>query len=198
MNIGIIDYGLGNLFSVAEALKRLGCTPVISDDIAVLQQTDALILPGVGAFPDAMKQLSNKNFVTFLQVQKKPLLGICLGMQLLFESSNEGQLTEGLGLLQGIIQKFDVTQSRIPHMGWNQLQWHKSYVESETDYVYFVHSFYASHINEQDLMASADYANIQVPAIVQHKHITGMQFHPEKSGDLGTALLKQWLKEVAK
>ncbi|WP_108306139.1 imidazole glycerol phosphate synthase subunit HisH [Metalysinibacillus jejuensis] len=198
MNIGIIDYGMGNLFSVAEAIKRLGCDYFIAGDSTTLAQADALILPGVGAFPDAMHKLKASKLDMFIAQQTKPVLGICLGMQLLFEFSEEVQPTSGLGVINGQITKFDASALRVPHIGWSELTWHKPYVESTTDFVYFVHSFYATQTNEADIVASAQYGDVQVPAVVQYANFTGMQFHPEKSGELGKQLLKRWLKDVAK
>lgn len=198
MNIGIIDYGMGNLFSVAEAIKRLGCDCFITGDSEALAKADALILPGVGAFPDAMDKLQATKLDGFITQQTKPVLGICLGMQLLFEASEEVQPTSGLGVINGHITTFDAKAVRVPHIGWSELTWHKPYVESTTDFVYFVHSFYATQTNEADIVASAQYGDVQVPAVVQCANFTGMQFHPEKSGELGKQLLKRWLKDVAK
>lgn len=198
MKIGIIDYGMGNLFSVTEAIKRLGYDCFIASTPSKLDQADALILPGVGAFPDAMKKLKVTQLNSFIAQQTKPVLGICLGMQLLFDASEEVQQTAGLGLIKGNITKFNATQVRVPHIGWSELTWHKPYVESTTDFVYFVHSFYATQTNEATVIASAYYGTQQVPAIVREANFTGMQFHPEKSGELGKQLLKRWLKDVAK
>lgn len=204
MKIGVIDYGMGNLYSVEQALLRLGVEVVVSADMKVLEQTDALILPGVGAFPDAMKRLTDLNFVPFIRKWKqenKPLLGICLGMQLLFESSEEVSYTKGIGIFKGKIERFQ-NVSRIPHMGWNELefkqspQWLKQ-DESKSSFVYFVHSFYATNMDEAQLVAFADYEEVSVPGIVANGSVYGMQFHPEKSGEFGVALLRGWLEGVA-
>lgn len=209
MKIGIIDYGMGNLFSVEQAVKRLGAEVIISAHKGELLETDALILPGVGAFPDAMKRLEETNLVTlFDDIVKtdKPLLGICLGMQLLFEESVEKGNNKGLGLFKGTIAEFSGQDQagnayRVPHMGWNNLQF-KRYPEwltatdLDNDYVYFVHSFFATGLDEQDLVAYADYGDEIVPGIVQKGSITGMQFHPEKSGSCGVALLTSWLEGI--
>ncbi|CAM5221892.1 Imidazole glycerol phosphate synthase subunit HisH OS=Ureibacillus acetophenoni OX=614649 GN=hisH PE=3 SV=1 [Ureibacillus acetophenoni] len=200
MKIGVIDYGMGNLFSVEQALKRLDCEPVISSNIEELNKCDALILPGVGAFPDAMKRLEELGLDQYIKEQlTKPLLGICLGMQLLFEKSDEVALTEGLGIFKGHIKRFDGV-SRIPHMGWNDLQfasipdWLNEKEMPEDRFVYFVHSFYATEIAKDELVAFADYEGVKVPGIVKSGSYTGMQFHPEKSGEFGMFLLEQWLK----
>ncbi|MDM5250164.1 imidazole glycerol phosphate synthase subunit HisH [Lysinibacillus sp. G4S2] len=208
MKIGVIDYGMGNLFSVEQALKRLGCEVVVTADEKVLDATDALLLPGVGAFPDAIKRLAETNLDRYLhkvKAENRPLLGICLGMQLLFEQSEEVSPTKGLGFFKGSIKRFSGDNGerkyRVPHMGWNELvvtkrpSWLKGEVAAK--HVYFVHSFYATDIDETELIAYADYHGIKVPGIIVNGSITGMQFHPEKSGELGVYLLEQWLKGVA-
>ncbi len=211
MKIGIIDYGMGNLFSVEQAVKRLGAEVVISADKVELLTADALILPGVGAFPDAMARLEETNLVSLFDevvATKKPLLGICLGMQLLFETSIEKGDNKGLGLFKGSIADFSGKDAagkayRVPHMGWNNLQFKRyptwlSKEALDNDYVYFVHSFYATDLEELDLVAYADYGGEIVPGIVQKGSITGMQFHPEKSGSCGVALLTSWLQGIEK
>lgn len=204
MKIGVIDYGMGNLFSVEQALKRLDCEVIVTSDINELRAADALVLPGVGAFPDAMKRLQETNLIPFIHemhAAKKPLLGICLGMQLLFEESDEVTPTKGLGIFKGRIERFQ-NVSRIPHMGWNELEltqvpgWLKSEAAPNDRFVYFVHSFYATHMVQQQLVAFADYEGLEVPGIVASGSFTGMQFHPEKSGQYGVYLLTQWLKGV--
>ncbi|PYF05964.1 imidazole glycerol phosphate synthase subunit HisH [Ureibacillus chungkukjangi] len=210
MKIGVIDYGMGNLFSVEQALKRLECEVVVSADPQELAATDALILPGVGAFPDAMKRLSETGLDRFVREQvdaNKPLLGICLGMQLLFEESEEVTPTKGFGFFNGKVTRFTGEtptgeKYRVPHMGWNTLEfkslpkWLEDQAFPESKYVYFVHSFYAVNINREQLVASADYFDTEVPGVVQAENVCGMQFHPEKSGEFGVFLLEQWLKGV--
>ncbi|WP_274308020.1 imidazole glycerol phosphate synthase subunit HisH [Solibacillus daqui] len=201
MKIGVIDYGMGNLFSVEQALKKLDAEVVVTSDKTQLQAVDALLLPGVGAFPDAMKRLEETDLIDFIQTTKKPLLGICLGMQLLFEESDEVTPTKGLGIFTGRIKRFEGV-SRIPHMGWNNLEllqtpdWLNEQSLPEARHVYFVHSFYASDMNVDELVAYADYENLQVPGIVSAENFTGMQFHPEKSGQFGVHLLTAWAKGV--
>ncbi|GEK33449.1 imidazole glycerol phosphate synthase subunit HisH [Kurthia sibirica] len=204
MKIGIIDYGMGNLFSVEQAVKRLGVDVVTSSDATELQMADALILPGVGAFEDAIKCLDRSGLCQLINdvaVSDKPLLGICLGMQLLFESSEENGQHKGLGILKGHIKKFSSIQYRIPHMGWNNLHFPQpeswlTAAQKTDGHVYFVHSYYASQYDEQQLSAYAQYADQVVPAIVHKDNVTGMQFHPEKSGECGMALLEGWLNTV--
>lgn len=208
MKIGVIDYGMGNLFSVEQALKRLDCDVIVTADETELNTADALLLPGVGAFPDAMKRLAETKLDRYLlkvKAENRPLLGICLGMQLLFEESEEVTPTKGLGFFKGSIKRFSGVNEdkgyRVPHMGWNELvvtnrpTWLAK--DEPAKHVYFVHSFYAAEMDETELVAYADYSGIQVPGIVATGSVTGMQFHPEKSGALGVYLLKQWLEGVA-
>ena len=204
--IGIIDYGMGNLFSVNNALNRLGAETLISGEPKVLASCEGLILPGVGAFPDAMAELRKQELDIFLKeytASGKPLLGICLGMQLLFESSDEHGYSTGLGLLKGHIAKFagidqEGNRYKVPHMGWNKLhfqQEHPLFAGLKEDYVYFVHSYYAEVGNRSELLATAAY-DVEVPGIVGYGNVLGMQFHPEKSGQMGKALLQNYIKLV--
>lgn len=201
MKIGVIDYGMGNLFSVEQALKRLNAEVIITSDKAKLDQADALVLPGVGAFPDAMKRLQETNLIDYIKETKKPLLGICLGMQLLFEGSEEVTPTNGLGIFKGRIERFKGV-SRIPHMGWNDLtlqqtpNWLQNKSLPKEQFVYFVHSFYATNMAQQQLVAAAQYEGVNVPGIVAKANFTGMQFHPEKSGQFGVFLLREWANGV--
>lgn len=204
MKIAIIDYGMGNLFSVEQAILRLGCDVIVSANKEELLRADALILPGVGAFEDAIKSLEESGLKTIVEqaeATKKPLLGICLGMQLLFESSEENGQHKGLGIFKGHIRRFEDAKARVPHMGWNELNFtnETNWLEQKNladQYVYFVHSYVATDFAKAQLIAYADYANLQVPAIVQKGSITGMQFHPEKSGNCGVALLQGWVNQL--
>jgi glutamine amidotransferase len=200
--IGIVDYGMGNLFSVSKALERLNADYFISGDKAELLRADALLLPGVGSFRDAMEVLQVETIKEFV-ASGKPLLGICLGMQLLFEDSDENGFTKGLGLLPGHVRRFSGTNAagetyKVPHMGWNKLEFVNSsplLTGLEEDYVYFVHSYYVSADNSEVLLAKASYHE-EVSAVVGKDNIFGMQFHPEKSSKLGMALLSNFLKFV--
>ncbi|MEH7012104.1 imidazole glycerol phosphate synthase subunit HisH [Neobacillus niacini] len=200
--IGIVDYGMGNLFSVSKALERLNADYFISGDKEELLRADALLLPGVGSFRDAMEVLQADTIKEFA-ASGKPLLGICLGMQLLFEDSDENGLTKGLGLLPGKVRHFpgktgEGETYKVPHMGWNKLEFVKSspLLEGlEEDYVYFVHSYFVSADNSEALLAKANYHE-EVSAVVGRDNIFGMQFHPEKSSKLGMALLKNFLQLV--
>ena len=200
--IGIVDYGMGNLFSVSKALERLGADYFISANKKELLQADGLILPGVGSFRDAMERLPVETIKEFVATGK-PLLGICLGMQLLFEQSEENGPTKGLGLLPGSVRRFpgrtpEGATYKVPHMGWNRLGFVNNsplLKNVEEDYVYFVHSYYVDAKNSDVLLAKADYHE-QVSAVVGRDNVMGMQFHPEKSSKLGMALLNNFLQMV--
>ncbi|MEI2664833.1 imidazole glycerol phosphate synthase subunit HisH [Rossellomorea sp. LJF3] len=205
--IGIVDYGMGNLFSVSKALERLNVPYFISDVQEELLRADGLILPGVGAFKDAMSLLETthlKETILTFAASGKPLLGICLGMQLLFEESKENGATKGLALLPGEVLRIpkedrEGNAYKVPHMGWNLLRFQKNstLLEGLTEgYVYFVHSYYVHEGSKDVIVASADYAGVEIPAVVSRGNIFGMQFHPEKSGELGMQLLENFTKRV--
>lgn len=196
--LAIIDYGVGNLFSLVSSLKAIGVAAVITSDSKVIETADRLILPGVGAFGDASKKLNDSGLTdTIKNAVKKgtPLMGICLGMQLLFEKSFEYGEHEGLGLLKGKVIGMEGTipkELKIPHIGWNSLKFIKKspifkYI-NEGDCVYFVHSFYAVDC-EDSLIATTDYGK-DITAAAQKGNIYGCQFHPEKSGNVGLKILK--------
>ncbi len=193
--ISIIDYGVGNLNSVYKALQKLGFEVQINDSASDINSSSALILPGVGAFNDAMDNLKNTGLIDCIKENVsngKPILGICLGMQLLYERSFEDGCFEGLGLLEGEIVKF-TENVKIPHMGWNNLKIRRSdeiieYIK-EDEYAYFVHSYYAKSDGEE-VIAYSEYGDTLVPGIVSRGNVYGMQFHPEKSGTTGLNLLK--------
>lgn len=196
--IAIVDYGCGNLFSLSCSLNFLGIECKITGDKEEIAAADKIILPGVGAFADAIKKLRDCDMVDLLRslaAEGKPILGICLGMQLLFEKSFEYGAHMGLGLIKGYVGALEgniPAELKIPHMGWNKLNFAKAdpifkYIEPG-DYMYFVHSFYAKGCVENTL-AFAEYG-AAVPAVVKSGSVYGMQFHPEKSGEKGLALLK--------
>jgi imidazole glycerol-phosphate synthase subunit HisH len=204
--IGIIDYDMGNLFSVSKALERLGVPYFISDKKDELIKADALILPGVGAFPDAMALLNGSGIASMIHEyvnSGKPLLGICLGMQLLFDESEENGLNRGLGILPGSVVRFSGEKKsgesyKVPHMGWNKLNFlHPSPIlkNIEEDFVYFVHSYYVDTEDKDVVIADAEY-DVRVPAVVGRGNVYGMQFHPEKSSSLGMELLRNFTKFV--
>ncbi len=196
MNIGIIDYGMGNLKSVSNALKYIGAAGFISSDIKELAKADKLILPGVGAFCDAISLIREKkidNFLNEIHEKNVPLLGICLGMQLLFDSSNEFGEHKGLGLLNGDIVKFE-TDLKIPHMGWNELLIKKPEPLfkdlPEKSYVYFVHSYHLQ--TDADIVSATTIYDKEIQISAQQKNTFALQFHPEKSGDIGLQILKNF------
>ncbi|KMJ58951.1 imidazole glycerol phosphate synthase [Bacillus sp. LL01] len=204
--IGIIDYGMGNLYSVSKALERMKVEYVISNDRDVLFETEGLILPGVGSFRDAMSILQETGLDSFIKeevARGKKMLGICLGMQLLFEESEENGVTEGLSLLTGKVERFPgVTAEgkayKVPHMGWNKLEFKQASPLLDgvpEDYVYFVHSYYVKDYDESELLASSTY-NVQVPAVVGRANVFGTQFHPEKSSNVGLAILENFVNLV--
>ncbi|PEL07593.1 imidazole glycerol phosphate synthase subunit HisH [Bacillus sp. AFS017336] len=193
MNI-IIDYGVGNLDSLKRACEEIGFPVMISNEIEVIKQASSIILPGVGAYEAAMIELERLSLIEIIKSKAKsgtPILGICLGMQLLYEFSEENLGTNGLGLIQGQVKQIpDIV--KVPHMGWNKLNFTKeeSFVKyvNEGEYVYFVHSFYVSSSNNE-LLAYSEYG-VKIPAIIKSGNIYGMQFHPEKSAETGLNLLK--------
>ncbi|MDQ6422765.1 imidazole glycerol phosphate synthase subunit HisH [Paenibacillus sp. LHD-117] len=196
--IAIIDYGMGNLHSVSKAVERLGYEAVVTGDPETIVEASGAILPGVGAFGDAMQNLRNTKLdeiVKFYAASGKPLLGICLGMQLLFGESEEYGRNEGLNLLPGRVIRFNGSY-KIPHMGWNKLQIKQAdsplFRGLAEGHVYFVHSFHAKPELASDLLATTDYYG-DVTAIVGRDNVYGMQFHPEKSGELGMQLLDNFL-----
>ena len=200
--IAIIDYGAGNLFSVKNALDFLKIENCIAKEPETIRQADAMILPGVGAFPDAMEMLERKGMVPVIreEAERKPILGICLGMQLLFESSSEFRNTQGLGLIPGNVVKIDSHGLKIPHMGWNDLKvLHPCAMTGEMEegtYMYFVHSFRAD-TEEENISCYTEYGE-KIPALVHRGFVYGAQYHPEKSGEAGLKMLKNFAKLVEK
>lgn len=196
--IAIIDYGVGNLFSLKSSFGAIGHEAVITSDESVIAEADKIILPGVGAFADAAMKLKDSKMADVVVKEAengKPLMGICLGMQLLFEKSYEYGEHEGLGLIKGNVRPIaDVIEPglKIPHIGWNPLIFRKpspifKYI-NEGDCVYFVHSYYAADCDE-NVIAEAEYS-VNLTAAVARDNIYGCQFHPEKSGEVGLKILK--------
>ena len=200
--IAVVDYGVGNLFSLSSSLSAIGAETVVTGDADVIRSADKILLPGVGAFEDAAKKLRESGLAEVVceeAKQGKPLLGICLGMQLLFEKSYEFGEFEGLGLIRGAVKPIaDVISEelKIPHIGWNALHIRKEspifrYVK-ENDCVYFVHSFYAADC-EESVVATSEYG-AELTAAVASGNVYGCQFHPEKSGAVGLSILKAFVE----
>ena len=198
--IAIVDYDAGNLKSVEKALIYIGEKPLVTDDSEVILSADKIILPGVGAFGEAMDKLKARGLVDTLRkaVEKGiPLLGICLGMQLLFDGSDESEGVEGLSILPGKITRIPANGvDKIPHMGWNSLEFPKQSKLfagiKEGAFVYFVHSYYLQADNEEDVAATTEYIT-HIHAAVESGNVYGCQFHPEKSGEVGLSILKNFV-----
>lgn len=200
--VAIIDYGVGNLRSVEKAFLAQGCEALVSSDERVLRDAERLVLPGVGAFRACMSALKERGFDRLVCERVKegtPLLGVCVGMQMLFEESEEFGLSEGLGLLRGRVRRFP-TDLRVPQVGWNQVEWRSSHalaegVEDKT-FFYFVHSFYCEAADESDVLGETEYGT-RYASVVARDKICGVQFHPEKSQAAGLRLLKNFAEDKA-
>lgn len=203
--IAIIDYGVGNLFSLRSSLKSIGAEAVVTSDVDEIKKADKLILPGVGAFADAARKLRGSGLDEIVKSEAgagKDIMGICLGMQLLFQRSFEYGEHEGLGLLGGSVvpmQGAIPPELKIPHIGWNALHFKREsrlfkYIK-EDDCVYFVHSFYAADCDDS-VIATAEYG-IELTAAVQKDNVMGCQFHPEKSGNVGLNILRAFCEKEA-
>lgn len=209
-SIIIIDYGFGNLHSLAKALIHLGVAPVITQQPEDIERADAVFLPGVGAFGQGMSELSRRGFFAPLKEYAssgKPLFGICLGMQFLFEYSEEFGTHEGLGLLSGGVKKIVPRdeQCKIPHIGWNELQfspgrtsWSNTILDGipERSQTYFAHSYAAVPSETSDILANTEYGGSVFTSVVAKGGIMGTQFHPEKSGETGLRILKNFLAKI--
>jgi glutamine amidotransferase len=197
-NIEIIAYGLGNLRSVYKRLEHAGASVSISSDPEKMLAADGVILPGVGAFMDAMKNIEClKDTITEYVNSGKPMLGICLGEQILMDWSEEGRLTDGLGLVKGNVVRFPHSELKVPHMGWNSIQITQEHPLFKGipngSYVYFVHSYYVN-TSQKNTLASCEYGQNFAAAIVNDSgNVMGTQFHPEKSGDIGLKMLRNFV-----
>lgn len=202
--IVVIDYGMGNLKSIENALLYLGIPFKISKDKGDLSKASAILLPGVGAFADGMKNLNEKGLDTCIKeevLKGKPLLGICLGMQMLFNRSFEGGETTGLGLIDGDIVKLDPKiKVKIPHIGWNRLdKVNDDIVISNVkgnSFVYYVHSYGAQNVNKEDVLCTSEYGELEIPGLVRKGKVYGAQFHPEKSGNTGLEIIKSFWEMI--
>jgi len=203
--IAILDYGAGNLRSVELALQRVGAEAVVTADCGVALQADGLILPGVGAFADAMQALRQSGLIPALEHARdtgKPLLGICLGMQALFDGSEEGEGVEGLRFIPGFVRRLpDTAGLKVPHMGWNDIRCEKDSPLTaglpDEPYVYFVHSYACFADQPADVLTSTEYG-VRFCSAVARGNIFGTQFHPEKSGKVGEQMLRNFVHLVEK
>lgn len=196
--IAIVDYGMGNVLSVRHAFEKLGYDVMVTDDKEKLLEATHVILPGVGSFRAAMEEIDKRGLRQFLVdlAKNKPFLGICLGMQLLFTTGEEGEVTEGLNVIPGTVKKIK-TDLILPHVGWNQLSISDNatgFKPFDKQFVYFVHTYQALTASKFKV-ATTTYGE-EVTAIVRDGHVFGIQFHPEKSADVGSAIIKQFLEEV--
>ena len=200
--VAIIDYGVGNLFSLRSSLREIGAEAVVTSDEKVIAEADRIILPGVGAFEDAARKLRESGMADVVKREAaagKPMMGICLGMQLMFDVGYEYGVHEGLGLIRGSVRPIaDVIPEnyKIPHIGWNLLKFKREsplfkYIK-EDDYVYFVHSYYAAECDES-VIAVTEYG-AELTAAVANGNVYGCQFHPEKSGEVGMKILKAFME----
>lgn len=200
--IAIVDYGVGNLFSMEKALRATGADAVVTADEKVLQKAERIVLPGVGAFGDCMKNFQASGLLPVLKdrvAKGCPLLGICVGMQILFDGSEESPGVAGLGWISGRVRRIAALGEKIPHMGWNSLHIAKQHAAhdlfaglNDAPYVYFVHSYAAVPEDPTVITATVEYGSHLVAAIAQGR-IMATQFHPEKSGDVGLAILKNFV-----
>ena len=208
--IVIIDYGIGNVKSMYNAFFNIGLKPELTSDKQTILNADAVVLPGVGAFNKGMENLNERGLFQIIHEYIKkgnPFLGVCLGMQMLLEESDEFGLTPGLGLIKGKVVKLPIlpySEEKLPHVSWNELnepqkgRWKGTIFENipvNTD-AYFVHSFVAEPTNEKDILATTNYAGVDFCSAVQHENIYGTQFHPEKSSNRGLSILTNFVNLI--
>ena len=201
--VAIIDYGVGNLFSVAKAFESLGAKAIVTGNEEEIRNADKIVLPGVGAFGDCMENLGKSGLIPVIKetaASGRPFLGICVGLQILFEVSEESPKAKGLGILKGNVRRIDAPSLKIPHMGWNAVTYE---TKNETAaklfaglpqeaYFYFVHSYHAMPTEESIIAATTDYGG-KITAAVGRGNLAAAQFHPEKSGDVGLKVIENFL-----
>lgn len=202
--IVIVDYDCGNLLSIKRAIEKVGYISIISRDLKELQKSSHIILPGVGAFGNAISLLKKHKLIEIIKnhslVEKKPLLGICLGMQLLLSNSNEFGFSNGLNIIEGSVEKItDQTKKKIkvPHIGWNTLKFsekNSNFFMDKYNSFYFIHSFMVKPKDQKVIKAYINFQNIKIPAIIRKENIIGFQFHPEKSASSGLELMQRFCK----
>jgi glutamine amidotransferase len=197
VNVAIIDYGVGNLRSVEKAFAATGCKAIISSDESVLRAAERLVLPGVGAFAACMKALKERGFDRLVKARANsgtPLLGVCVGMQILFDESEEFGATRGLGLLRGSVRRFG-NDFVVPHVGWNRIHQTRSHQLfeglEEGSFCYFVHSFYCEPVDESVVAGETEYG-VRYASVVAQENVCGVQFHPEKSQEVGLRMLRNF------
>ena len=202
--IAVVDYGMGNLHSVCKGLENVGAVPKITDSPAIIEQADAVVLPGVGSFDPAMQNLRSRNLIEPIKraiASRKPFLGICLGLQILFESSEEG-VEPGLGVIAGKVRRFRSEPGlTIPHMGWNQLQFTQRDLSlwqnlPSDPWVYFVHSYYVDPVDWEVRSAIVTHGSQNVTAAIAKDNLMAVQFHPEKSSSTGLQMLSNFVSQV--
>lgn len=202
--IAVVDYGMGNLHSVCKGLENVGAVPKITDSPAIIEQADAVVLPGVGSFDPAMQNLRSRNLIEPIKsaiASRKPFLGICLGMQILLESSEEG-VEPGLGVIAGKVRRFRSEPGlTIPHMGWNQLQFTQPNLPlwqnlPSDPWVYFVHSYYVDPVDWEVRSAIVTHGSQNVTAAIAKDNLMAVQFHPEKSSSTGLQMLSNFVSQV--
>ena len=198
--ITVVDYGMGNLRSVSKALEHLGGKVLVSSNPSDIEDADKIVLPGVGAFGDAAAELKRQNLMAPLQqaiLNKKPFFGICLGLQLLFKTSEESPEGEGLNAIPGKVQLFRSKNIKIPQMGWNQVVWQKDHPLIKNvptnSYFYFVHSYYAAPAKKEMTLGQTTYGEETFTSVLAHENIFATQFHPEKSQKAGLEILKNFI-----
>ena len=201
--IAVIDYGVGNLFSVEKALLQFGVKVAVTSDPGVIRQANKLVLPGVGAFGDCMKNLEASGLIPTIREMIDagyPLLGICVGLQILFEGCEESPEAHGLGIFKGMVRKIQAPELKIPHMGWNSLTVREPQQKinlfqglAEHPYVYFVHSYHAVPAEPEIITATTEYGETLTAAVAKG-NVQATQFHPEKSGDVGLRILKNFVR----
>jgi glutamine amidotransferase len=197
VKVAIVDYGVGNLRSVEKAFAAVGCEAMVTSDESELRVAERLVVPGVGAFGACMKALSERGFDRLIRERARaatPLLGVCVGMQMLFEESEEFGATRGLGLLKGRVRRFE-NNLVVPHVGWNRIHQRRPHAlfadVADGAFCYFVHSFYCEPVDETVVAGETEYG-VRYASVVAHKNVCGVQFHPEKSQDVGLRMLKNF------
>lgn len=204
--IALLDYGIGNIKSIQSALQKVGCSVLLTNNKNEIAAADGLVIPGVGAFKHGMDKLEKLDMISFIQdysLTDRPILGICLGMQMLFSRSSEFGISNGLNLVEGNVSKLSNTERKLklPHVSWNGLirnktPWKYTILDSlpEKNFMYFVHSFVASPVDKNHILSTTDYEGIEFCSSVKKKNIFGCQFHPEKSADQGLQIIKNFSK----